>query len=340
VLFWALFWIIPQVFSRLNQVEWSFSQESKRSAWSIGAELFAGYQQEPFRETQRWLILGVDAIEGSNRTDVLTDTIILASYDPAANTLKLLSFPRDIYLVEQRTRLNAVYQMAKDSGAPVPEDTAQQIFSEIIEQPIGSTIVISLDELAEIIDILGGLPIVVQNSFSDPAFPRSGVDVAVERDPTVLYEGLSFVAGPQVMDGDTALKFIRSRKAIEPEEAGDEARARRQRQVIEALIQRLQSTEILANPAVLGRLYSWYSDHLMPKVPLSVLGRLAKTALDQEKSLTLESISLPVTDLPVATESATLFVHPSERKYNGAWVYEPVDPTWEQLREFIREKEF
>lgn len=335
-MFWALFWIIPQVFSRLNQVEWSFSQESGRSAWSIGAELFAGYQQQPLDQPQRWLILGVDKIEGSNRSDVLTDTIILASYDPAANTLKLLSFPRDIYLPEQRARINALYQLAKDSGEPIPESAVQNIFSEIIDQPIGSTIVVSLDELAEIIDIMGGLPIVVQNSFSDPAFPRSGVDVTVERDPAILYEGLSFVAGPQVMDGDTALKFIRSRKAVEPEEAGDEARARRQRQVIEAMIQRLQSTEILAHPAVLGRLYNWYSQKLLPKVPLTVLGRLAKTALDQEKSLTMESISLPVTDLPVATDSATLFVHPPERKYNGAWVYEPVDPTWQQLQEFIR----
>lgn len=338
LLLWLFSWIAPRLAARLNQVESSFSQESGRSAWSVGLELIGGYRMPLLVEKQRWLILGTDEITGSNREDVLTDTIILASYDPQQNALRLLSFPRDIYLPEERLRINALYQAARESGAQLPEKEVEATFRRLTNQPINETIVVSLNELAEIIDIMGGLPIEVKNSFTDPSFPRSGVDVTVERDPAVLYESLHFEAGPQVMDGETALKFIRSRKAIEPEEAGDEARARRQRQVIEALIQRLQSTEILANPVILGRLYDWYSRNLLAKVPLTTLGQLGRTVLEHEQPLNMESIGLPVTELPVATESATLFVHPPERLYNGAWVYTPVDPTWQQLQNFILEK--
>lgn len=335
---WFISWFVPQVFGRLQQVQSSFAAEAGRSAWSIGLELFTGYQMPLLQEKQRFLVLGVDEIAGSGREDVLTDTIILATYDPSANAVRLLSFPRDIYLTEQQGRINALYQNAQEAGSAQPEKDVQETFSQLIDQPIQETIVVSLSELAEIIDIMGGLPIEVQNSFTDPSFPRSGVDVSVERDPAILYESLRFEAGPQVLDGETALKFIRSRKALEPEEAGDEARARRQRQVIEAMIQRLQSTEILTNPVVLGRLYDWYSRSLVTKVPLTFLGQLGRTVLENSQPLQMESVSLPVTDLPVATDSATLFVHPPERLYRGAWVYIPVDPSWEQLRNFIQEK--
>jgi LCP family protein required for cell wall assembly len=337
IVVWAITWIIPQVLGRLNQVQTVFADEAGRSAWSIGIELLVGYKMPVFQEKQRWLLLGVDEVTGSGREDILTDTIILATYDPAVNALRLLSFPRDIYLIEERSRINGLYQIALESGSSQPEKDVETTFSDLIQQPINETIVVSLDELAEIIDIMGGLPIEVQNSFTDPSFPRSGVDVTIERDPAVLYESLHFEAGPQVLDGETALKFIRSRKALEPEEAGDEARARRQRQVTEAMVQRMQSTEILANPGILGRLYDWYSRNLMMKVPLTTLGQLGKTVLNHTQPLQMESVSLPVTELSVSTDSATLFVHPPERLYGGAWVYTPVDPTWEQLRAFIVE---
>lgn len=337
-----LAWFVPSLWGRINYVHSSFNEAAGRGAISIGGEVAAGffsaYRQWP--PTKRYLVLGTDEVEGSNRPTILTDTILLVTYHPELNEIKLLSFPRDLYHPQLQTKINALYWYGRERSAldptVLPTALVEQTFEDMTATAIDQVLVLSLADVRELIDLLGGVVVDVQHGFTDDQFPRSGVDVTVEKDPAVLYETVSFEPGVQLMSGETALKFMRSRKAVEESEQGDEARTRRQQQVLSSIAARMQSPAVVGNPERLGQLYRWYAENFMPKVSLFQIGQVLGSIQRQQQFPGLETVDLPLSSEAVATDSATLLVHPPVEKY-GQWVYEPVDESWQQLRSFISE---
>lgn len=317
----------------------TFSTHAGRELTSIIPELMGGFlsTQKASPPVMRYLILGKDEVAGSQRPTVLTDTIIVATYRPDLGKVRLLSLPRDIYIPEQGVKVNMLYRQGLEERPAQPESVPQRVISSLLGVKFDGTVALSLEELRELIDLLGGIQVTVQHSFTDERFPRSGVDVTKERDPKKLYETVSFVEGTQIMTGETALKYIRSRKSSTLSEANDDARARRQQQVIEALLVKLQDPKLIAQPKKVGQLYSWYARSIQHSLSLTELGRGAGAVVYSGKKPELEKIVLPVTEYARATDSAMLFVHPPDSKY-GQWVYEAVDPSWKQLQEFVQEK--
>ena len=105
----------------------------------------------------------------------------------------------------------------------------------------------------ELVDAVEGLYINVENSFTDYNYPA-------ERGYGT--QTISFKAGPQLMDGDTALKYARSRQSQQNSEGSDYARAKRQHKVIDAFIKKILSTETLLNPSKLMSLLSSVQDNI------------------------------------------------------------------------------
>jgi hypothetical protein len=103
----------------------------------------------------------------------------------------------------------------------------------------------------DLIDAVGGVYVNVENSFTDYMYPRGNG-----------YQTVSFKAGPQLMDGDTALKYARSRHSLQNGEGSDYARARRQQKVISAFKDALLSSETLLNPTKIMDLLSSVQDNL------------------------------------------------------------------------------
>ncbi len=93
----------------------------------------------------------------------------------------------------------------------------------------------------------------VENSFTDYNYPaETGYGT----------QTISFKAGPQLMNGDTALKYARSRQSQQNGEGSDYARAKRQHKVIDAFIKKVLSTETLLNPSKLMSLLSSVQDNI------------------------------------------------------------------------------
>ncbi|MCD8484510.1 LCP family protein [Candidatus Woesebacteria bacterium] len=317
----------------------AFLETAGRSPLTIAAEAGTGWWQtirqeetEPFR----LLLLGIDEVAGSGRSAILTDTLMMITYQPAENTVSTLSIPRDVYHPEYATKVNALYFYGTERNPAAPEKFTSQVLTEMTGVDFDGVVVVSLEDVQDLIDLVGGVTVDVPHTFTDDRFPRSGVDVSVETDPAVLYETITFEAGEQTMDGETALKYIRTRKSADPEEGTDEARTRRQRQVLSALFAKMTDPHFIANPYTAGRLYRWYADRYQDVVSLYDGGVLAGYLWKTQQIPEFASVELPVTASSVATDSATLFVHPPTEKY-GQWVYEPVDPTWQQLQQFVRQ---
>ncbi len=331
-------WFGRKLVSRGQELNQYFVTTARRSPLSIGAELASGFLtvRESDPQNYRWLILGTDEVEGSGRQAILTDTILFASYSSQNNTLSTLSLPRDLYHPEYATKINSLYFYGQERSPQKPQEFPGEVISEMFGVPLDGVIVVSLRDVRELIDLVGGVTVDVPNAFVDEEFPRSGVDVTVVTDPEILYETVVFEAGPQQLDGETALKYIRTRKSSDPNEGTDEARTRRQRQVLSALFGQLTNPSFIANPYNTGRLYRWYADRYSSEVSLYELGSLAGRVWHNGSIPEIISLDLPLTGEAVATESGTLFVHPPTEKY-GQWVYEPVDPSWAQLHRFVEE---
>ena len=339
ILFGLLGVFVTQVVGNLITYGQVFTKSAGRSPVSIGAEVWSGVRAEPKQEPLRWLLLGKDEVPGSGRQAVLTDTMMVVSYNPDDHVVRLLSLQRDIYHPGLATKINSLYSYGAERNPARPELFVSQTLTEMFGFSFDGVVAISLEDMRELIDTLGGIDVDVERTFTDEMFPRGDVDVTKERDPKKLYETVHFEAGMQRMDGERALKYMRSRHSTDLAEGNDEARARRQQRVIHAIIEKFNRAELYRDPARLGQLYRWYADRFMSQVSLHEVGHIGSTVLRGGSLPEMRAIELPVLAAPRATESATLFIHPPTEKYKQ-WVYEPIDPTWRQLQEFMKTNAF
>ena len=135
------------------------------------------------------LFLGLDDRGESNSFEGRTDTIIVFHLSGQGNNETLISIPRDtrVYLDEKGwNKINAAYVYG---GTKM---TKQEIL-ELTGIDIDRVMIVNFNGFKRIIDILGGVKIVVDEPLHDPL---SGAD---------------FEPGEYLMDGDQALSFARCR---------------------------------------------------------------------------------------------------------------------------------
>ncbi len=200
------------------------------------------------------LIIGIDTRGTSDGLN--TDTIILASYNYETSNVVMISVPRDLSVEIGEdsgwyNKINAVYAFTKDD-----DDTAGLLeLKRTVEALTGTEIqyyaMVNFDGFTQIVDAVGGVDINVENSFTDYQYPLG-----------TRYQTVSFKAGIQTMDGETALQFARSRHSSDNGEGSDFMRARRQQKVIMAVKDKILSTETLTSPKAIMGLISSVADNI------------------------------------------------------------------------------
>ncbi len=188
------------------------------------------------------LILGLDRRPEQGYA-VRSDVLMLVTADSRNPRLALLSIPRDLYVEVPgygQTRINAAHfwgeQVAAGGGAALAMRTVVETFGV----PVDHYVRVDFDGFRSIVDAAGGIDVVVEDPIVDDAYPTE--DYGTTR--------IEIPSGPQHLDGEQALQFVRSRHG-----ASDFERAERQQQVIMALARKLV---LLRNwprlPAVLAAL--------------------------------------------------------------------------------------
>lgn len=187
------------------------------------------------------LILGIGG--GSHTGPDLTDTMMIVSIDRAKSSLALISIPRDIWSDTLKDKVNSAYHYGEEKKKGGGLILAKAISEDVIGIPIQYGVVIDFSGFKNIIDLVGGVTVNIPQAFTDPDFPIEGKeDDLCSGDPLFRcrYETLHFDAGSQHMNGEQALKYVRSRHA-EGEEGSDFARSRRQQEVLVDLKAKLTS---------------------------------------------------------------------------------------------------
>lgn len=293
-----------------------------------------------------FLVLGIAG--GSHDGADLTDTIIFASLSPSQKRLDLVSLPRDLWVPTLKSKINAAYSFGvSKKGIPSGLLLASSSVSEIIGQPIDFTILVDFSTFTKAIDLVGGIDVQVEHSFTDKFYPIAGKEndncglpdvqaaakaASITDDASAAnafpcrYEQLKFAAGQVHLDGPTALKFARSRHSEDLEEGTDFARSARQAKVIAAFKQRLFSKYVISHPQIYQDLYKLAASSVVSDIPndyYPALGKLA--AQSQGVKIASSSISQP----------GQVYNPPISEKYNSQWVLLPLDNNPQVIFDFV-----
>jgi len=189
------------------------------------------------------LLLGSDNDQKFTFPEILTQVMMVVHVDPLNQSAFLLSIPRDswvsvpgqtaMYKIDQAFDLGASPKDNFDDGVRLARQTVEQDYGI----PIDRYAWIGLDGFASVINTLGGVDIDVTHPIFDDNYPddagKNGNPYAVKR--------LDLAPGPQHLDGEQALEYVRSRHA---DLVGDIGRTQRQQEILEALKKKLNISTI------------------------------------------------------------------------------------------------
>lgn len=180
----------------------------------------------PAVDTLNYLLLGTDAADGGgSRSDVM----ILAHVTPARDRVYLISFPRDLWVSipgHGQAKINAAYAYG---GGTLAAETVRDLAG------------VPLDHVARI-DFAGFV-----------ALTRTLGGVTVNNRVASSAGNHCWPAGEITIAGDEALAYVRQRYGLP---GGDLDRAERQRGVVSAVVAKLASPQILANPVTFSQVLS------------------------------------------------------------------------------------
>jgi LCP family protein required for cell wall assembly len=191
------------------------------------------------KERVNILLMGIDQRIGDKEPAHRTDTMIVFTLDPITLEAGILSIPRDIwvpvpgfddpnYRINQANFLGDAYDYPGGGIA-----LARKVVENFLGVPIHHVARINFTAFENFVDRIGGVTIDVPNDIYDPDYPTEDYRTEV----------FTLTQGLQNLDGETALKYARTRHS----QGGDFDRARRQQQVILAVREKLNSPQVLAS---------------------------------------------------------------------------------------------
>jgi LCP family protein required for cell wall assembly len=186
----------------------------------------------------------------------LAQTDIIVTIDPQTNYVGMLSIPRDMQVQDPVTgethKLDEVFadgwsgnnfadRVASAAGRSI--DTIQANFGI----PINHYAWVGLQGFAKVIDTVGGIDIDATHPMVDDLYPY---DVNNQQGSSYDYTRLYIAPGPQHMNGEQALDYVRTRHA---DQAGDFGRSVRQQQVLSQLKNKLDTPNIISQISQLAQ---------------------------------------------------------------------------------------
>ncbi len=273
----------------------------------------------------------------------LTDTMIIASIDPGSTkSVVLVSLPRDL-LVDTGTRsvsgrINAIYanekrrlQIREKKTPEEADQLALRMVADEIGKKIGLTMhgVIKADFTAftEVVDALGGIDIDVPEPVTDYTYPLAEGRVGL----------FQVDAGLQHFDGETALKYARSRHS-----STDFDRSARQQQLLKAIAAQARELPLTSQISLALDVWRRLEEHVATTFDRSQILGLARigTELSMDRIITNQLNYAVGGDGIEAAAGGFVYPAPPEL-YEGASVLLPLplpgrDADWSQIETFMQ----
>ncbi len=215
-------------------------------------------------DTVNILLIGLDStanLRGQN-----TDVLIVVSVNKATRQVSMLSIPRDLWVYIPTygwNRINTAHRRGYTLGYP---GEGPALLIDTIEMNFGLPIHhwarVDFTGFTKVVDQLGGVDVTVPC----PVNLRFKPPTSEEEQEMVLLPGIYH------MDGDTALKYVRTRR-----NGSDFDRSRRQHQFLKAMWSQFKSPDIIAR---IPGLWTALSGSVKTDLKLDDLLSLARTGID------------------------------------------------------------
>ena len=240
----------------------------------------------------RCLILGISTDQ--ENVD-LTDTIIVASYNPNTQKATLLSIPRDTYTGKNPSKATAYEKInAMYSRKHRPDETLKAV-NDITGLNIEYYVVVKTEALIKLVDVIGGI------TFNVP--------IDMDYDDSSQNLAIHLKAGEQKLNGDKAEQLVRFRHnnngTSYPEDYGDNdiGRMRTQREFIMQVVKQTAKPE---NIFKIGQILDVAKEYVITNIDFDVAKDYVPYAVEFNTDDLLTEV-LPGT--------------PSNKNASGTWVY-------------------
>ena len=227
----------------------------------------------------------------------LTDTIMVASYNPNTQKATLLSIPRDTYTGKISSKATAYEKInALYTRKHRPDETLEAV-NEITGLDIKYYVVVKTEALIKLVDVIGGI------TFDVP--------IDMDYDDTSQNLHIHLKAGEQKLDGDKAEQLVRFRHnnngTSYPEEYGDNdtGRMRTQREFIMQVIKQTAKPE---NIFKIGEILDVAKEYVITNIDFDVAKDYVPYAVEFNTD-DLLTASLPGTNTNKNTSGTWIFLH-------------------------------
>jgi polyisoprenyl-teichoic acid--peptidoglycan teichoic acid transferase len=235
------------------------------------------------------LLLGMG---GKNHSGAyLTDTIMLVSIQPSTKKVALLSIPRDMAVpiegVYGWRKINNINALAENKQPGSGGTASMQAIGDILNVQIDYYVRADFEGFTKIVDQLGGVTVDVENNLDDYSYPVLGRESSYPY--SSRYEHLHIEKGIQQMDGETALKYARSRHGVGAE-GSDFARAKRQQKIMEGIKEKALSVNMLFKPMTIKNILDTLSEHVSLNLELWEMVRMWDLVKDVKKDQIINKV--------------------------------------------------
>lgn len=238
-----------------------FAYKTQRNGGGLTGMLATavGHDEETKKNLEefRVLLLGISTDQAGAE---LTDTIMVASYNPNTQKATLLSIPRDTYTGKNPAKATAYEKINSLYGRKSRPDETLEAVNQITGLNIEYYAVVKTEGLIELVDAIGGV--------------KFDVPIDMDYDDTSQDLHIHLKAGDQLLDGDKAEQLVRFRHnnngTSYPQEYGDNdtGRMRTQREFIKATIKQTLKPE---NIFKIGKIVEVADRNLITNVDLNAM---------------------------------------------------------------------
>jgi len=231
------------------------------------------------------LLVGTDARPGDDISR--TDTIVVAHFDMRTSRVSMLSLPRDLLVNVPgygKNKINSAYPIGERKIGPgYGPALLKETVGELVGLPIDHYVLINFGGFNTLINKIDGIYVDVPKSLDDPAYPTDDYRTIK----------IHFDAGRQLLDGDRALIYARTRHAD-----SDFGRNQRQQQVLMAIFDRVREQGLLSQLTNIDQYTDSMSDYIRTDLSRSDMLSLASMG----SKLSTESIQRYAIDPSMVVE--------------------------------------
>lgn len=235
-------------------------------------------------------ISGIDTYGNINEVS-RSDVNILVTVNPKSEKILITWIPRD-YFVDINKGVNDKLTHAGMYGI----DTSIEAIERLLDVNINYYLKVNFTSVIKVVDLLKGIEV-----YNDETFTTN--------------ENITFKKGNITLNGEEALSFVRDRKHVT---GGDIGRGRNQIKVLEALINKVLSKDLLKN---YNKLLKSLDGSFITNIDQSTIFSFIKRELIKRRNWQIESVILNGTDgreYTYSVPSQTLYVMmPDENMVNS-----------------------